>query len=120
MAIMKNTSLQTKVFIGFGLAGIITFNPPLVQYRQGLSGQRLPVFIGQGHTRNQGHIGKIMIALQHDSGNVSVGSVATLAREHEQPGRLHLTVGLGAFVAVDKKVFAIAIKKIKKPCPNHR
>ncbi len=36
---------------------------------------------------NQGHIGKIMIALQHDSGNVSMGSVATLAREHEQPGR---------------------------------
>jgi hypothetical protein len=56
-----------------------------------------------------------MLALQPDPGNIAVGVVMALACEHVKPGRLYFAIGLGAFVAVDKQVFAIAIEKIENP-----
>jgi hypothetical protein len=56
-----------------------------------------------------------MLARQFDAGNSAVGVVMALACEHVKPGRLYFAIGLGAFVAVDKQVFAIAIEKIENP-----
>jgi hypothetical protein len=56
-----------------------------------------------------------MLTRQFDTGNIAVRVMMALACEHIKPGRLYFAIGLGAFVAVDKQVFAIAIEKIENP-----